>query len=87
MIQYFLCFRHIGLLESKRKSEMLGTFSNTFFKMATDIIFSSILSRFGLQFAMLFGVKVGKMATKNHSKNIPAKKSCGRSREICQIPL
>ena len=36
---------------------------------------------------MLFGVKVGKMDAKKHSKNIPAKKSCTKFGKSPCVPL
>ena len=57
-----------------------GTFLDTFSEMATDIFFSWIFVRFGLHLGMLFGVKVGKMDTKKHSKRIPANKSSDKKK-------
>ena len=56
----FTMFQAHRPLESKRKIKDVCTFSDTFFKMATDIICSSILGRFGLHFGTFFCVKIAK---------------------------
>ena len=70
----------------KEKSKILGTFPDTFFKMATDIIFH----RFWVDLDSLLGcfleLKSPKMEIEKHSKNIPAKKSCAKSRAIPGLP-
>ena len=63
----------------KEKAKILGTFPDTVFKMATDIIFHRFCVDVESIFCMVFGVKVGKMDTKKHSKNMTAKKSCDGS--------
>ena len=60
LIQYSLCFKHIGLLTNKRKIKDCSAFSGTFFKMVTDMIFSSILSRLCLRFGSLFEARIAK---------------------------
>ena len=66
----------------KEESKILGTFSGHSFEDGYRHKFSSLLSRFGLHLGLVFGVKVGKMDTKKHSKNRPAKKSRRPAKEI-----
>ena len=61
---------------------MLGAFPDTFFKMATDIIFHRFWVDLDSILGCFFVLKSEKMDSKKHSKNIPAKKSRGRSRAI-----
>ena len=51
-----------------------GTFPDTFFKMATDIIFHRFWVDFRLHFGMLFGVKVRKNGYKKTQQKHTCKK-------------
>ena len=66
LIQYLLCFKHIGLLKSKRTITDFSYIFRQFGEMATDIMFSSIWVGFGLHFGRFFEgiiVKIGNKKT------------------------
>ena len=74
-MEQLLWFKHIGLLTKKWKSKISGTFLDSFFKMATDIIFHRFWVDLDSILGCLLVLKPEKMDTKKHNTNMPAKKS------------
>jgi len=74
LIQYLLCFKHIGLLRNKRKIIDFSYIFRYFFRDGYRHNFSSILVGFWLHFGRLFGAKIAKSGNKNSIEKHDCKK-------------